>query len=46
MFQLEKLERIIRGDASGINVYAYNTADGNLTLHSATLVIARVHKGG
>lgn len=27
MFQLEKLERIIRGDASAINVYAYNTTD-------------------
>lgn len=27
MFQLEKLERIIRGDASEINVYAYNTDD-------------------
>lgn len=27
MFQLEKLERIIRGDESALNVYAYNTSD-------------------
>ncbi|ANJ65566.1 hypothetical protein [Pseudoalteromonas virus vB_PspP-H6/1] len=27
MFELEKLERIIRGDSSKINVYAYNATD-------------------
>lgn len=27
MFDLTKLERIVRGDESGINVYAYNTSD-------------------